>query len=328
MSDAPQDPVRILASAEARSLLASRIAGALDSRPSVFVPPGEDADLAFVSRDITGLSTKHAVLPATQAFYDALLAAPSLRWVHAHSAGADRPIYATLRSRGVQVTTSSGANATIVVQTALAGILGMTRCFPQLMAAQRAHTWKPLVATGQPRDLAGQTAVIVGWGPIGRGLAGLLKTIGVHVIAVRSSNEAADGADATVAFENIADVLGRADWLVLVCPLTDRTRGLVDGPALRRLPTGARVVNVARGEVVDEAALIDALRSGALGGAYLDVFEHEPLPTDSPLWDLPNVMITPHTAGQSEGNERRVEQAFLDNLARWARGESLHNRSA
>jgi phosphoglycerate dehydrogenase-like enzyme len=316
-------PLRILMTPAAAQQTGAGIAEALDGRAHVLMDAGDDADVAFVSRDVTGLSTKHQVLPHTQQFHDALRNAPSLRWVHAHSSGADRPVYGELRARGVEVTTSSGANAGVVVQTALAGVLMLARCFPQLLAAQREKTWAPLVGSGLPRDLAGQTAVIVGWGPIGQGLGAMLSALGLRVVAVRSNA----GAD-SVCFEDIHTVLPRADWLLLACPLTDRTRGLVDAAALALLPPGARLVNVSRGEVVDEPALITALRSGALSGAYLDVFAHEPLPADSPLWDMPNVIVTPHTAGHSDGNEARVAALFLDNLKRWNEGQSLLNRVA
>jgi phosphoglycerate dehydrogenase-like enzyme len=316
-------PLRLLMTPAAAQQADAGLAEALGGRAHVVVNPGDDADIAFVSRDVTSLSTKHQVLPHTQQFHDALRNAPSLRWVHAHSSGADRPVYGELRARGVEVTTSSGANAGVVVQTALAGVLMLARSFPQLLAAQREKTWAPLVGSGLPRDLAGQTAVIVGWGPIGQGLGTLLSALGLRVIAVRSSA----GAD-SVRFEDIHTVLPRADWLLLACPLTDRTRGLVDAAALALLPPGARLVNVSRGEVVDEPALIDALRSGALSGAYLDVFAHEPLPPDSPLWDMPHVIVTPHTAGHSDGNEARVAALFLDNLKRWNEGQPLLNRVA
>ena len=122
------------------------------------------------------------------------------------------------------------------------------------------------------------------------------------------------------------EVLPSADWLVLACALTPETRGLIGARELALLPAHCGVVNVSRGDVIDESALIDALRAGRLGGAYLDVFAREPLPEDSPLWDLPNVIVTPHSAGFSDGNEERVADIFLDNLGRWARGEPLRNR--
>jgi phosphoglycerate dehydrogenase-like enzyme len=128
-----------------------------------------------------------------------------------------------------------------------------------------------------------------------------------------------------VTFEGLHLVLPRTDWLILACPLTDKTRQLVNERTLAALPRGAHLINVARGEVVDEAALVSALQTGHLGGAFLDVFAHEPLPPDSPLWAMPQVMVTPHAAGHSDGNEKRVSQMFLDNLRRYTVGQSLLN---
>jgi phosphoglycerate dehydrogenase-like enzyme len=284
---------------------------------------GADADIAFVSRDVTGLSTKHQLQPVTSHFHDLLRAAPSLRWVHIHSAGADRPVYGELRARGVAVTTSSGANAQVVAQSAVGGVLALARGLPTLMAAQRQRRWTPVFEECLPRELSGQTAVIVGWGPVGQSIAAVLSVLGLHCIAVRRSAAADARQVETVAYDQLAAVLPRADWLVLACPLTASTRGLVDRAALARLPPGARLVNVARGEVVVQADLVAALQGGRLAGAFLDVFEHEPLPAASPLWDLPNVIVTPHSAGLSDGNAPRVEAMFLANLARWCAGAPL-----
>lgn len=322
--------LRILVSRDTGASMGARIAEAMASRPHLLIAPDDPqaatADIAFISRDITGLSTKHQLLPATQRAHDVLRAAQGLRWVHIHSAGADRPVYQELMQRGVQVTTSSGANAPVVAQTALLGVLALARHWPRLAAAQREHRWAPLLASGLPRDLHGQTAVIVGWGPVGQELGRLLLALGLHVVAVRRNASPSPHAGVTVVADTqLRDVLPRADFLVLACPLTERTRGLVGAREFALLPAHAGLVNVARGEVVDEPALIDALRGGRLGGAYLDVFAQEPLPPDSPLWDLPNVIATPHSAGFSDGNEPRVAQQFLDNLRRWIAGEPLGN---
>lgn len=180
-----------------------------------------------------------------------------------------------------------------------------------------------------PRDLPGQTATIVGWGPIGQKLSSLLQALGLKVVAVRqhAGPQSPLQADAVerVTFEQLQQVLPRTDWLILACPLTDKTRQLVNVHALAALPKGAHLINVARGEVVDQSALVAALQSGHLGGAFLDVFQHEPLQRDSPLWAMPQVMVTPHAAGHSDGNEKRVSQMFLDNLRRFASGQALHH---
>ncbi len=195
------------------------------------------------------------------------------------------------------------------------------------MAAQRERRWAPFGAGGLPRELSGQTAVVVGWGPVGRRIAAILSAIGLRCIAVRQSAASDSDGFETVGFDNFASVLPRADWLLLACPLTERTRGLVAAPALAQLPAGAHLVNVARGEVVVQDDLISALRSGRLAGAYLDVFEHEPLPSTSPVWHMPNVIVTPHMAGHSDGNEARVAAMFLENLKRWRDGAALLNRA-
>ncbi|PTW88864.1 hydroxyacid dehydrogenase [Achromobacter mucicolens] len=319
-----QPPLRILMSASTRDRIGDAVSQALDGRPFEAVIAAqahgnepEDVDVAFISRDVTGLSTKHRVLEPLEAFYVTLRRSPKLAWVHVHSAGADRPIFGELKARGVRVTTSSGANAQVVAQTALAAILSLAREFPRLFDAQRARAWTPLIGGLLPRDLAGQTAVIVGWGPIGQTLAGYLRMLGLNVIAVRSAaTPPADGIE-TYAFEDLPRIAGRADWLVLACPLSERTRGLVSARVLAAMQPHARLVNVARGEIVAEADLIDALRAKTLAGAYLDVFEHEPLDAESPLWALPNAFVTPHSAGHSDGNEARVDRIFLDYLRQW-----------
>jgi len=282
-----------------------------------------DLDVAFISRDVTGLSTKHELAPSLQACYEILRRSKGLRWVHIHSAGADRAIYVELRQRGVVISTSSGASAEVVAQSALAGLLALARRFPQLMAAQREHRWTPLLGEGQPPDLSGQSMVLVGWGPIGQRIAAVVRLLGMRLTVVRTKVAATQEGVETVDFDGFESVLPAADWLVLACPLTERTRRLVGAKALYAMPKGACLINVARGEVVDQSALIAALRSAHLGGAMLDVFEHEPLPADSPLWDFPNVIVTPHTAAHSQGNEKRVAGMFLDNLQRWRDGLPL-----
>lgn len=324
---------RLLLSAQARGELGVAIAQAAGERPLALVTlediAGDDTqavDAAFISRDITGLSTKHQIHEPLAACYRVLRRSPALAWVHTHSAGADRPIYAELMARNVAVSTSAGANAEVVAQTALGAVIALSRRFAQLFAAQQRREWAPLVAAGPaPADLAGQTAVIVGWGGIAQRLQRWLTMLGLTVIVVRHGSEPAGPGIETHRYGNLKQVLPRAQWLLLACPLSDATRRLVDAPALAALPQGAMLVNVARGEVVDEAALTEALRSGRLGGAFLDVFEHEPLPASSPLWGMPNTIVTPHAASHAAGNAARAAAIFTDNLRRWLRGEPLAN---
>lgn len=283
-----------------------------------------DIDAVFISREVTGTSTKHEVHPELQACYDLMLANADLQWVHIHSAGADRPVYQALQQRGVQITTSSGANARVVAAMALAGLLALNKRLPMLWAQQQRREWGPLLGPGRmPRDLPGQTATIVGWGPIGQDLGRLLIALGLNVVAVRTHDAQPQGGVDMVRFEQMYTVLPRTDWLILACPLTPTTRGLVHAQVLQALPPGAHLINVGRGEVVVQNDLIAALQSGQLAGAFLDVFEHEPLNTNSALWGLPNVMVTPHAAGHSDGNAGRVNQMFLDNLQRWVRKQPL-----
>lgn len=284
-----------------------------------------DADLCFISREITGNSTKQNILPNTQYFYDALRKSKTLQWIQVHSAGADRQIFLDLVARGVTVTTSSGASASLVAQSALTGLLSLARYFPQLAIAQKEHQWAPFFKTGLPPDLEGQTATIVGWGPIGQRLGAWLTMLGLKIIVVRQSASSTVEGARVIAFEDFTKVLPETDWLVLACPLTAQTTNLVDAHALSVMKPTAHIVNVSRGAVVDEPAMIHALETKRLKGAYLDVFAVEPLATDSPLWDMPNVIVSPHTAGFSDGILKRMSQMFLQNLRNWQRGEPLFN---
>ena len=317
--------VRIFLSDWAANDLRPGIAQLLGSRPFRIVTPPEayssDFEVALISRDVTARSTKMRLETVTQDFHDALRQAKSLRWVQIHSAGADRPIYPELMARGVTVTTATGSNAIIVAHTALAGVLALARKLPLLAEQQLARQWRSLIME-PPRDLAGQSAVVMGWGPIGQLIAQWLEAIGLRVRVVRNSVQPA-AAYPTSIYEQLRDTARDADWLVIACPLSERTWGLVDKEILTAMAQGSHVVNVGRGEIVVEADLIAALQQGPLGGAFLDVFEQEPLPVESPLWSLPNVIVTPHSAGHSEGNEERVAALFLENLERFVEGKPL-----
>ena len=262
----------------------------------------------------------------TRRFLGGALRAPNLRWMHLPNAGVDHPVFGRLLAQGVRLTTSSGTSAEPIAHTAIAGVLALARGFPRWWAAQGRHEWAPHRDAQQPHDLRGQTMVIVGLGAIGNAIARLAQALGLHVIGVRRKPRSPrDHVDEMYPPAMLHDVLPRADWLVLACPLTEDTRGLIDAAALARLPATAHVINVARGQLIDEPTLIEALRTGRLAGAYLDVFAAEPLPAESPLWDLPNVLISPHDCAASTGNEARVSELFLRTLEHWLRGEPLEN---
>ena len=293
--------------------------------------PGVQFDAALISRDVTATSTKQKIIPSTQTFYNLLLSSPDLRWVQIHSAGADRQIYLDLMKQGVTISGSSGVNAPVVMQNAIAGILMLARKFPQMLKAQTEHRWDSLINYPLPEDLSGQTAVIVGRGPIGDAITKALHVFGVKTISVgfnAALKENQQSIDDVIHISQLHQVLPPAQWLILACPLSNDTRGVIDHTAFNLLPKGAHIINIARGEIINEPDLIAALQSKKLGGAYLDVFASEPLDPASPLWDMENVIATPHSAGHSAGNEQRVLELFVKNLHLFAQGQVLKNQIA
>lgn len=279
----------------------------------------ERIDIAFFSGDVFAEGIGRGFFAAAQG-------APNLKWLHVFHAGVDNPVFTRILEKGARISTSSGSTAEPIAQTLIAGMLMLARGFPSWLDAQRRHAWEPLPREQTPHDLRGQTMIVVGLGAIGCEIARLARGFGLNVVGVRRSPlRDGDPVDTVRPPSDLPALLPSCDWLALACPLTEETRRLVDAKAISLLPRGARILNIARGEVVDEAAMIDALRSGHLGGAYLDVVEQEPLPSDSPLWDLPNVIITPHNSAASTGNDARVLEYFFENLARWGRNEPLIN---
>ena len=329
-------PVRLLLSREAAQRFGARVGDVLAGRPFEIVhlegEPGPDGDygvdIGLISVDVRGNSTNVMLAPTMRRFFEMANGSRNLRWIHTNSAGADRPEYRPLQARGVTLTTSSGATAPTIALSVTGAVIALARELPAVMQAQRQRAWIPLRGERTPRDLAGQAALVVGLGPIGREIARLLSALGLRVIGVRRTQAPVEHCDETIPFARVREALPRADWVILACPLSDLTRGLIDAQALALLPAGARLVNVSRGAVVDEAALVDALASGRLAGAYLDVFTREPLAPDSPLWTLPNVIVSPHSSSYSQGYAERVGEIFLDNLARWRDGLALRNVAA
>lgn len=326
-------PIKLLLSDFAFRTWGPRVTAAVPSGGLAFVTSEQaiadggpcDADIAFMTREVTGKSSKNNQTPELRDFEIVLRRSPKLRWLQIHPAGAERPIYRELRDRGVKVTTASGATAVTVSHSTLGAVIALNRRFPLLADAQRRHAWEPRIGERAPRDLKGQCAVVVGLGPIGRNIATLLKALGMRVIGARRSAEPVAPCDRTIAYDRLGEALPEADWLILCCPASPLTRGIANAAVFAAMPTGAHFVNVARGEIAVEADVIAALASGRLAGAYLDVFEHEPLDPASPLWNMPNVLVSPHTASHSLGQNEAIFEIFLDNLARWRAGGKLRN---
>jgi D-2-hydroxyacid dehydrogenase (NADP+) len=270
------------------------------------------ADAAFFSADC---------VPARGAkLLGAALRAPNLRWLHTFSAGTDHPIFGQFRDRGVRITSSSGANATPIARTVMLYLLGLSRDIRKLLHDQAAHVWDP-----QPfDDLGGKTIGVVGMGPIAREVIRLATAFGMRPIGMRRA-VLGDEPCETWTLDRLHELAATVDVLAVALPLTDDTRGIISADVIGAMRPGAIFVNVGRGDLVDEPALVDALASGRLGGAGLDVFATEPLPPDSPLWDLPNVIITPHNSANTTESAEGAVEIFLANLAAYAKGEPLRN---
>jgi phosphoglycerate dehydrogenase-like enzyme len=253
-------------------------------------------------------------------FLGVCINAPRLRWLHTSFAGTDHPVFDTFLSRGVTVTNGIGVSAPSIASTVMLYLLALSRDLPRWTREQDARHWEPR----RFNDLAGMHLGIIGMGAIGSEVARLAAAFEMEVVGVRRRPRG-DEPCTTWSTEELPQLLGWADAIVLCAPLTDDTRGMFDADALAAMRQGAWLINVGRGEVVDEEALVDALASGHLGGAALDVFPVEPLPNSSPLWSMPNVIITPHSSGITFRSYRRSIELFLDNFDRYTRGDTMRN---
>jgi phosphoglycerate dehydrogenase-like enzyme len=262
---------------------------------------------------------------------DIFLAAPELRWVHSAAAGVGALLFAEMRKSDVVVTNSAGIMGETIADQVLAGVLHFVRCLDIAIEQQRRGEWNKVPFVGDEslvRELSECHALIVGTGGIGSAVATRLGAFGCRSTGVRRRVELGipPGFHRVVCFDQIDAELPGADIVVLAMPLTPLTKGLLSSPRLDCLPRGAIVVNVARGALLDEEALANGLASGRLRGAVLDVFDHEPLPPESPLWKLPNALITPHVAAVSPRMfwERELD-LFLENWTRYRERQPLRN---
>jgi phosphoglycerate dehydrogenase-like enzyme len=280
-------------------------------------------EVAYLTRDIR-FSDFYA------SFGDTMKAATNLKWAHFVSTGIDQhPFLPALHERKVRLTTSAGSNGEPVGQTAFGGLLMLARGFPRWIAAQRERKWDPVRGDGVPRDLRGQTVIVVGLGTIGATVAKMCQALEMKVIGLRRSpKRAGDPVDEMHTLDKLPTLLPKCDWLVLACPYTKETHQLVNAKTLALMPKHAYLINVARGGCADEKALITALQTKQIAGAYLDVFEKEPLPAESPLWDIPNVSVSPHNASASSGNDVRAAKIFTENVKLYAAGQRMDNEQS
>ena len=249
---------------------------------------------------------------------DVLFGCPSLRWVQTVSAGVDHLLPLDPR---VQVTSASGVHDEALADYVIASMLLFNLHFPRFFLQQQERIWKE----HELLPSKGQTLVVLGLGGIGSLAARKARSLGMRVSGVKARPALRpEGVDEVHGVEALPEVLASADFLAVTLPLTPETKGLVSRDVLRSMKPGSVLVNISRGSIVDEDALVEALREGPLKGAVMDVFETEPLPRESPLWDLPNLVITPHT-GDIRGWQDRVAELFCENLERFRTGAPLEN---
>ncbi|MEW1835719.1 D-2-hydroxyacid dehydrogenase [Microbacterium sp. NPDC079995] len=251
--------------------------------------------------------------------------APKLRWVQATSSGVGQVLvrFGITETPAYTITTAAGVHAVPLAEFALTGILHVVKGLPMLRRLQAERTWQRYTT----RQVQGLHTVVVGLGTVGRESVRLLAAAGLEVTAVGRDGRSYDvpGATRVIGMSQLDELLPATDALVLCCPLTDETRGLMDEHRFGLLQHGAALVNIARGGVVDEPAMLAALESGRLGGAALDVFAAEPLPTDSPLWARDDVLVSPHSASTVDQENGRILEIFLDNLERFRSGREMRN---
>jgi phosphoglycerate dehydrogenase-like enzyme len=312
------------------------------NRPAVLVfqasedepPPGIDAvremaDVSFapdpgaLGERIGEAEVLYSYRASRPAVADAFSKARRLRWIQSASAGVDGLLFPELVDSEVLVTNARGVFDEAIAEWALGAMLSFATGILRSLVDQRDHRWTDDRRTER---LAGSRLVVVGPGPIGRATARLARAAGMEVEAVGTRERRDDVLGPVAGPEGFHAALGRADYVVDTLPLTETTRHRFDAAAFSAMTPGTRFLNVGRGATVDEPALVVALADGRIAGAALDVFEEEPLPSTSPLWSMPNVIVSPHICGDFEGWEREVTRVFVDNLVRFVRGAPLRNR--
>ena len=253
-----------------------------------------------------------------------LATAPLLRWVHTRAAGVDRgqlrPLH-RFREAGITVTNGSGISSVPIAEYVVMAMLAIAKGLPGLLAAQQRKAWAKPERT---RDVQGSSVLLLGFGDVGRAVWERLRPFGVTATAVRRHPAAEKGIE-VLGLDAWRPRLGEFDWVIVTAPLSSQTRGMIGAAELADMKADAWLLNVSRGGIVDQPALIAAVGAGRIGGAYLDVTDPEPLPADSELWAMPNVIVTPHSSWLSPRFGKRAAELLADNLRRWCAGQPLRN---
>jgi phosphoglycerate dehydrogenase-like enzyme len=258
------------------------------------------------------------------------VAAKKLRWIHSPAAAVHQLMYPELVQSNVIVTNSTGIHGPVVAEHAIAVLLALAKRLPQAMQYQAKHEWSQDQLWHdriRPREVAGSIVLVIGMGGIGSEFAARAKSLGMQVLGIRENlAKGLSGADEIYSSEQIDNVLPRADYVLLCPPVTPATTGLMNAARLSKMKPDAYLINVARGPLIDESALLAALQHRRIAGAALDVFNEEPLPADSPFWSLDNLLITPHTAAVTDRLWERHYRLIFDNMKRFLAGEPLLNQ--
>ncbi|SDK62251.1 D-2-hydroxyacid dehydrogenase [Natronorubrum texcoconense] len=299
--------------------------GVQESVEAIFPPSELAAFLSDLPIDVSvvdeaGIADCDAVV--TRNHFDALF---EVDWIHSTQAGVDRFPLEALAEDGVALTNSTGIHGRTVGETVAGYLLAFARRLHDQIASATERRWER-PAWDEAFTLPGTTACVVGTGTLGRGVADVLGSLGVETVGVRRSDDPLPEFDEMYAIEALHEPIATADFVIVTVPLTEATRGLFAATEFDAMRSDAYFVNVARGAVVDERALIDALEAGDIAGAALDVFETEPLPETSPLWELDDVIVTPHAAAYTRDYFRDVGGIVRENVERIGRGDDLTNR--
>jgi phosphoglycerate dehydrogenase-like enzyme len=256
-------------------------------------------------------------------------AAKRLCWIHSPAAAVHQLMYPELIKSSVALTNSTGVHGPVVAEHAITLLLALAKRLPQAMQYQAKHEWSQnqlWQGSPRPREVADSTVLVIGMGSIGREFAARAKALGMRILAIRENPaKGLDGADAVYGSAQIDDVLPQADYVLLCTPVTPATTGIMNAARMSKMKPDAYLINVARGPLIDEAALLDTLQHRRIAGAALDVFNQEPLPADSPFWSLDNILITPHTAAVTDRLWERHYRLIVDNMKRFLAGERLLN---